>query len=284
MVIGSLALMGFPFLTGFYSKDVILEIAFGSFTIEGRFVHTLGTLAAFFTAYYSTRLLSMTYLRPANGNKFYYEHAHESPFSMAFPLIILSFGSIFIGYISRDMMIGMGSDFWGNAIFTMPTKQYGLESEWLDSSIKMIPLFFSFFGIGLAVYHYIFSFNFLYNLKQTTIGRHLYTFLNRKWFFDKIYNEWITQSLLNIAYRETYQNMDRGLLEFFGPQGFSTQIYTWTGKINQISMSFVFHYLFLLIGSLIIFLFVFSGWSFLCIFIDYHLFILLILICFIIKN
>jgi len=111
MVIGSLALMGFPFLTGFYSKDVILEIAFGSFTIEGRFVHTLGTLAAFFTAYYSTRLLAMTYLRPANGNKFYYEHAYESPFAMAFPLIILSFGSIFIGYLSRDMMIGLGTDF-----------------------------------------------------------------------------------------------------------------------------------------------------------------------------
>jgi NADH-ubiquinone oxidoreductase chain 5 len=111
MLIGSLALMGFPFLTGFYSKDVILEIAYGSFILEGRFVHTLGTMAAFFTAYYSTRLLAMTYLRSVNGNKYFYEHAHESSFNMALPLILLSFGSIFIGYTSRDMMIGLGTDF-----------------------------------------------------------------------------------------------------------------------------------------------------------------------------
>jgi len=111
MVIGSLALMGFPFLTGFYSKDLILELAYGSFTLEGRFVHTLGTLAAFFTAYYSTRLISLTFLRNPNGNRYFYEHAHESPLPMTIPLFILSFGSIFIGYLSRDMFVGMGSDF-----------------------------------------------------------------------------------------------------------------------------------------------------------------------------
>lgn len=142
MVIGSLALMGFPFLTGFYSKDLILELAYGSFTVEGRFVHTLGTLAAFFTAYYSTRLLSLTFLRSPNGNRYFYEHAHESPLPMALPLFLLSLGSIFIGYISRDMFVGLGTDFWGNALFTLPTKQYMLESEWLDASVKMIPLFF----------------------------------------------------------------------------------------------------------------------------------------------
>ena len=111
MLVGSMALMGFPFLTGFYSKDVILEVAYGSFTVEGRFVHTLGILAAFFTAYYSTRLLSLTFLRSVNGSRVAYENAHESPFAMMFPLFILSFGSLFIGYLSRDMMIGLGSDF-----------------------------------------------------------------------------------------------------------------------------------------------------------------------------
>jgi len=111
ILIGSLALMGFPFLTGFYSKDLILELSYGSFTIEGRFVHTLGTLAAFFTAYYSTRLASLTFLRSPNGNRFNYEHAHESPLPMGLPLFLLSFGSIFIGYLSRDMFVGLGTDF-----------------------------------------------------------------------------------------------------------------------------------------------------------------------------
>jgi NADH-ubiquinone oxidoreductase chain 5 len=111
ILVGSLALMGFPFLTGFYSKDVILEIAYGSFTVEGRFVHTLGVLAAFFTAYYSTRLLSLTFLRPVNGNKRAYFFAHEAPFKMIFPLFILAIASLFIGYLTRDMFIGLGTDF-----------------------------------------------------------------------------------------------------------------------------------------------------------------------------
>jgi len=111
IVVGSLALRGFPFLTGFYSKDVILELAYGSFTVEGRFVHTLGSFAAFFTAYYSTRLLALTFLRPANGPRVHYEHAHESPFPRAFPLVFLSFASLFVGFISRDRMIGLGTDF-----------------------------------------------------------------------------------------------------------------------------------------------------------------------------
>jgi len=111
MLVGSMALMGFPFLTGFYSKDVILEIAYGSFSFESRFVHTLGDLAAFFTAFYSTRLLSLTFIGPINGNKIVFESAHEPSFPMAFPLGMLSIGSIFIGYLSRDMMIGAGTPF-----------------------------------------------------------------------------------------------------------------------------------------------------------------------------
>jgi NADH-ubiquinone oxidoreductase chain 5 len=111
ILIGSLALIGFPFLTGFYSKDVILELAYGSFLVEGRFAHTLGTFAAFFTSYYSIRLLAFTFLRPANGFRIYYEHSHESFFARFFPLIVLAFASIFIGYISRDMFIGFGTDF-----------------------------------------------------------------------------------------------------------------------------------------------------------------------------
>lgn len=282
MLIGSMALMGFPFLTGFYSKDVILELAFGSFTIEGRFVHTLGTMAAFFTAYYSTRLLSMTFLRPANGSRVLFEHAHEAPIKMGFPLFILSIASIFIGYLTRDMFIGLGTDFWGNSIFVLPTHQYLLESEWLETSIKLVPLFFSFGGAGLAVFHYLFAFDFLYSLKETTWGRSLYTFLNRKWFFDKVYNEWVSQSLLNVAYRQTYQGMDRGLLEFLGPQGIATQVYAFTNQLTQVSMGFVFRYLFLMLISLSVFLLLFVGWAYVIPFVDQHflnvaLFILFVL-------
>lgn len=278
IVVGSMALMGFPFLTGFYSKDVILELAFGSFTVEGRFVHTLGSLAAFFTAYYSTRLLALTFLRPANGNRFSYEHAHESPFRMSFPLFVLSIASIFVGYLSRDMMIGLGTDFWGNSLFTLPSKQYMLESEWLDASTKMIPLIFSFSGAGLAILHYIYMFDFLFWLKKSEIGRSLYNFLNRKWLFDKVYNEMISQSTAGVAYTQTYQNMDRGLLEFFGPQGFATQIYMFTTKTTNVSLGFIHNYLFLFLISLFTILLIIGAWPYILPFVDEHLVIILILV------
>jgi len=111
ILIGSLALRGFPFLTGFYSKDIILELAYGSFTIEGRFVHTLGIAAAFCTSYYSIRLLGLTFLRKPNGLRAQYEGAHEGGLLMVCPLILLSILSIFIGYFGRDRRIGLGTDF-----------------------------------------------------------------------------------------------------------------------------------------------------------------------------
>ena len=261
IVVGSIALIGFPFLTGFYSKDVILELAYGSFVVEGRFVHTLGAFAAFFTAYYSTRLLALTFLRPANGFRNSYEHAHESPFAMTFPLIFLSFASLFVGFISRDIIIGLGTDFWGNALFTLPNKQYFVEAEWLNTSVKMIPLFFSFGGVFLASFRYTNGFIYLYALKETYLGRKRYTFLNRKWFFDKVYNEWIAAPFLKSAYSHTYQTIDRGLLERFGPYGFATAIYKFAFNINLISLGFIFRNLFILLGSLGLILIIIGGWS-----------------------
>jgi NADH-ubiquinone oxidoreductase chain 5 len=102
MFIGSLSLMGFPFLTGFYSKDVILEMAYSSYSVAGHFAHALGTIAAFFTAFYSMRLLYLTFLSEPMGYRPVIEGAHESPFNMTLPLGLLSIGSIFIGYVSRD--------------------------------------------------------------------------------------------------------------------------------------------------------------------------------------
>ena len=172
---------------------------------------------------------------------------------MALPLFILSFASIFVGYISRDMFIGLGTDFWGNSLFTRPSIQPMLEAEWLSTNIKLIPLIFSFSGAFLAFFHYQYSFRFLFNLKTNILGRNLYIFLNRKWFFDKVYNEFITQPLLQISYKQTYQNMDRGLLEFFGPNGISTKLYLFSLNISNISLGFIFRYLFITRNNITIF-------------------------------
>jgi NADH-ubiquinone oxidoreductase chain 5 len=119
-VIGSLSLMGFPFLTGFYSKDAILEVSFASYSDIGHFCYWLGTIAACCTAFYSTRLIYLVFLNKTNAFKNIIRNAHDAPFKMAFPLAILAIGSIFIGFISRDMFIGLGTDFWLNSIYVKP--------------------------------------------------------------------------------------------------------------------------------------------------------------------
>jgi NADH-ubiquinone oxidoreductase chain 5 len=111
MIIGSLALAGFPFLAGFYSKDVILEVAYGKYTLEGHFSYILGSLGAFFTAFYSTRLIYLTFLSVPNGYKQVICSAFDSSYQITVSLFFLVVPSIFIGFYAKDMIIGFGSDF-----------------------------------------------------------------------------------------------------------------------------------------------------------------------------
>ena len=278
MMIGSLALMGFPFLTGFYSKDVILEITYGSFLIEGHFAHWLGCISAFFTAFYSLRLICLTFLKEPNASRKIMEGVHEAPFAMALPLFLLSIGSIFIGFITKYMMIGLGTDFWGNALFTLPQNTFLLEAEFIDTSIKLIPLVLSLSGAFLAFLLYNFGSNFLFEIKTSNFGLKLYTFLNRKWFFDKVYNEIIVQNLATFAYKHAYQNMDRGIIELFGPNGISTSIYKKSLNINKIKVGFLFHYIFVLLFFLALYLIFIGYWYILISFIDYKVILLTLLV------
>jgi len=111
IMIGSLSLAGFPFLTGFYSKDAILEMAYGTFSVTGHFAHWLGTGAAFLTAFYSIRLIYLTFLNKTNSFRVSIENSHDMPKVMGYPLVPLIFGSIFVGYLLKDMIIGAGTTF-----------------------------------------------------------------------------------------------------------------------------------------------------------------------------
>lgn len=151
-IIGSLALAGFPFLSGFYSKDVILEIAASRFTISGNFVFWLGSLSAFLTAYYSFRLIYLTFFSITNSKRSILVNSHDAPLLMAIPLVILAFGSIFFGYLFKDLFIGLGSFTFSNSIFILYPHLAAVEAEFISSFFKLIPLFFSFFGIFLALF------------------------------------------------------------------------------------------------------------------------------------
>lgn len=279
MLIGSLALMGFPFLAGFYSKDVILELAFASFSINGHFAYWLGTLSAMFTAFYSMRLLSLTFLRPVNAHRKLITHVHESPIRMSLPLICLAIMSIFIGYLTRDMMIGVGTDFWGNALFYSNHNVHILEAEWLPTSIKLIPLIFSFSGAILAFILYNFNYKLAVAVNLSALGLNLYNFLNRKWYFDKVYNEFVAQHILDACYTQTYQNMDRGIIELIGPNGIATLLLSKAELVNQVHLDFIFSYvLFITLGA-VFFIYIIGFYSFITLFINpFIIFLTIILI------
>jgi NADH-ubiquinone oxidoreductase chain 5 len=253
-VIGSLALMGFPFLTGFYSKDVILELAYAKYTISGHFAHWLGTLAAFFTAFYSFRLIYLTFLSEPNGYKHIMSHAHDAPAAMALPLAVLALGSIFTGYYTKDMIIGVGTDFWGNAIYTLPENMILLEAEFIPTTIKLVPVIFSITGAITSFLLYSYCSKELYRLKVSFIGRKIYTFLNRKWFFDKVYNEYVVQGALDVGYKTTYKAIDRGVIEMVGPYGISYSVYNTSLSISKMQTGYLYHYAFVMLMGVVLFI------------------------------
>ena len=246
MLIGSLALMGFPFLTGFYSKDTILEVAYAKYTIWGHFSYYLGTFAAFFTAFYSIRLLFLVFLSEPNGHRKVILNAHEGSWRMTFPLFILSILSISVGFLTRDLFIGFGTDFWGFSIFVLPQNYVLSDIEFVDLFHKLLPLMISLAGAFLAYFLYSFGLDFFYQIKKTSSFKVIYNFLNRKWYFDRVYNEFIGQNALNISYHFAYKDVDRGLIEKVGPSGIVHAVRYTFNKINALQSGQIYHYLFLL--------------------------------------
>nr|YP_010507934.1 NADH dehydrogenase subunit 5 [Phytophthora humicola]UXG56275.1 NADH dehydrogenase subunit 5 [Phytophthora humicola] len=250
-LIGSLSLMGFPFLTGFYSKDLILEVAFASFSETGHFAYWLGTIGAFFTAFYSTRLLFFAFLSETNAYKNIIKNAHDVPLEMGIPLGLLALGSIFIGYLSKDMFVGLGSDFWNNSIYINPLNNQMIDAEFLPTFFKLLPVILSFCGLFGAFYLYFFKFKFLYNLKISEYGLYFYNFLNRKWYFDKIYYEFINQYILKVGYDITYKMIDKGLIEMCGPYGLTTIFSFLSQRIILLQTGYIYHYSLLMLISTI---------------------------------
>lgn len=257
-VIGSLSLMGFPFLTGFYSKDVILECAAARFSFDASFAHWLGTLSAFFTAFYSFRLLYLTFLAKTNASRSLLGVIHDSPILMALPLMILAFGSIFIGYLTKDMIIGLGTNFWNNAVFALPAHQETfINAEFLPTSIKLAPVLFSISGALFAFifYHFYASSHFV-RFPQ------IYGFLNQKWYFDQIYSYFIVKPIFSFAYNISFKLLDRGIIEIIGPTGLYRTIKNLAQKVTSVQTGFIYHYTYVMIIGLTFFITLLGIWAF----------------------
>jgi NADH-ubiquinone oxidoreductase chain 5 len=196
MMVGTISLMALPFVSGYYSKDLILELAYSRYSFSGIYAFILGSLTAFLTAFYSFRLISLVFLTKANGPKESYINSHESSFIIILPMLILGILSIFFGYIFSDLFVGIGSDFnsgfSSSALFTHPDNITLVEAEFsLPVIIKLLPTIFSISGAILAIYMYNKNIKYIIKLTETVFFSKLYTFLNSKYYFDIIYNNYI---------------------------------------------------------------------------------------------
>lgn len=179
MLIGSLSLAGFPFLSGYYSKDAILEVALAHYTVTGQFIFFVGTLTALLTAFYSLRLLVLVFFVDYTGYKSVISKALEVDGFMAFSLSILAVGSLFSGYVAKDMFLGLGSDFFKQSVFTLPENLKLTDAEFLPISLKMIPVKWSLFGCTLGFILCQYFDILLANLKFKLYLKPLYIFLVR---------------------------------------------------------------------------------------------------------
>lgn len=257
MLVGSLALIGFPFLAGFYSKDIILETAMifqfvNLPLIFGVFASWLGILAAFFTSFYSFRLIYLTFLNNYTSSRVNSQLIFESSSITLTILIILAIFSLFVGYFFKDFFLGLGTDSWNNILLNSFSYQFSVESEFLFPLWKWLPFFFTLLGFITATILNLFSIRFLHILNFF----HFFFFItNKKWFFDFFYNLIIIFPLIKFGYVISYKNLDKGFIELIGPFGVKYLLLKFVKFLNLLQTGQVSHYIFFITLS---FFFIFN--------------------------
>jgi NADH-ubiquinone oxidoreductase chain 5 len=220
MLIASLSLVAFPFMTGFYSKDLILESAYGKFYFSGTVVYFIATIGAMFTTLYSVKVLFLTFLTSPNGPKVSYKHAHEGDIFMSLPLILLAIFSIFFGFITKDIFIGLGSNFFAdNSLFIHPLHEIMLDTEFaVPTLFKLLPLIFTILLSVLAIILSEFIPRYVIGFKFSRLGYNIFGFFNQRFFIELLYNKYIT-GMVFILGGQTTKVLDKGSVELLGPYG-----------------------------------------------------------------
>ena len=247
MWIGSLAIIGFPYLSGYYSKESILENAFYASNGIAYFAYLVGILTALLTAFYSWRLLFLTFHGENRSNNKTYDHAHESPLVMTVPLFILAIGSIFSGIFFADYFIGYyKKEFWDNAILLT------------ESSHKYLPLTQSLISksavaIGILVCVLIYSNN-LNRAKNLSYNLDpLYSLSKNKWYVDELYHKVFVLTFFKLA-NFFWKRGDEKTIDGLGPNGVSWIISKSSSYVSLFQSGYLFHYAFAMLGGLVIIL------------------------------
>jgi NADH-quinone oxidoreductase subunit L len=214
MVIGTLALTGFPFLSGFYSKDAIIEFAYLSGSSTGYFAAGIGIFTAFLTSIYSWRLLFKTFHGNYNNKSIAISSMHESPLIMTIPLIILAIGAIFSGILFKDLFIGVESseNFWKDSIFFLEPLSNDHPPLWFIVFTPILVIL----SIPTAYYFFIINKKFTNEIVKGNLP--LYDFLKNKWYFDEIYEYLFVRPSKKIGLY-FWKKIDLRFIDRFGPDG-----------------------------------------------------------------
>jgi len=257
MLIASLSLVAFPFMTGFYSKDFILESAYGQYYFSSTVVYIIATIGAMFTTLYSVKVLYLTFLTNPNGPLINYKKAHEGDIFMSAPLMILAVFSIFFGFITKDMFIGLGSGFFSdNALFIHPSHEIMLDTEFgVPTLFKLLPLLFTISLSVIAIVLSEYLSTILIYFKLSRVGYNLFSFFNQRFLIELFYNRYITGIILKLG-GQTTKVIDKGSVEYLGPYGLEKGLLNISNNIARLNTGVITSYaLYILIGLIIYLLF-----------------------------
>ena len=242
MIIGTLALTGFPFLSGFYSKDAIIEFAYLKGNTTGLYAAGIGIFTAFLTSIYSWRLIFKTFHGSYNNKDVKIEETHESPLVMLIPLILLSIGAIFAGFLFKDLFIGHGGEnlFWAESIKFLEPLSTEHPPTWFLLLTPCLVL------LSIPIAYYLFVKNKELPNAIVNMNRPLYKFLVNKWYFDELYEViFINPSKkLGIFF---WKFCDGKLIDGFGPDGISSFIKKCSIKANKFQSGFIYQYAFIML-------------------------------------
>uniref|UniRef100_S5TFE8 NADH-ubiquinone oxidoreductase chain 5 n=1 Tax=[Candida] norvegica TaxID=49330 RepID=S5TFE8_9ASCO len=216
ILIGSLSLMGLPSLTGYYSKDIIIESSIGIYTISGLIIYWLVVLSSFLTNIYILKLIYYSFINIPQLNKYIYNNINELHFLNVFCMIILTLGSLFIGYILNDIYLGQGNNILG--LFINPNNLSLIDTHFaINNYYKWIPLINIFISLFTIILIYEFNYNLIYIFNNKLL-LNFYTLFNTRFLFDQILNNLIIRYILKLS-SLLYYYLDKGILIYLGPTG-----------------------------------------------------------------
>ena len=248
MVIGTLAITGFPFLSGFYSKDAILEAAFFSSNSMGSYATIIGVITAILTSVYSWRLIYKTFHGNYRNENYAFEKVHESPLVILAPLFLLTLGAVFAGFLFKDIFIGIDHQvFWNGSIFFKEKFVLQHPPYWFLYFTPVI----GFLIIFIAYYLYVKNENILNQLKET--HKPVYEFLLNKWYFDEFY-EFLFVKPAKAFGNFLWSKGDEKIIDGYGPNGFARIIKIISDKAVLFQSGYLYHYAFVILIGLTVLL------------------------------